>query len=272
MADQPSDDAPSDSVPQKTMPAIDEDTWDDGAAPVDKMDEDEPESPTNDNIRHSHVILRFNGKGNNISVNVLFREVFRWLVDIDPGLHIETDHKSWKKISSISDFPSKESDFLKCFNPTKSRRGGGAMLIAFTLHATDTIESIKYKNPSFLQCLQSKKIGLKTSCAGSKEETTLFALFGFNPDKTHRDSLLKQLIAQLSTIDPNVAETKLLDKGRQSLPFASTVPTFQLSIRWVNTKDKKHSTKCYTVVCATQHADFLRAFIVRSFHAFYLKP
>jgi hypothetical protein len=63
-----------------------------------------------------------------------------------------------------------------------------------------------------------------------------------------------------------VAETKLLDKGRQSLPFAGTIPTFQLSIRWVNTKDKKHSTKCHTVVCATQHADFLRAFIVRSFH------
>jgi hypothetical protein len=130
------------------------------------------------------------------------------------------------------------------------------MLIAFTLHATATIESIKHKNPSFLQCLQSKKIGLKTSCAGSKEET----------DKTHRDSLLQQLIAQLSTIDPNVAETKLLDKGRQILSFAGTIPTFQLSIRWVNTKDKKHSTKCCTVVCATQHADFLRAFIVRSFH------
>jgi hypothetical protein len=266
MVDQPSDAANSDSGLQKTMPPIDEDVGDDGTAPCDKMEEDAPELPTNDNMLQSHVILRFDGKGNNINVNVLFRAVFQWLVEIDPGLHIETDHKSWKTIRSISDFPGQESDFLKCFNPTKSRGGGGAMLIAFNLHATDTIEAIKYKNPSFLQYLQSNKIGIKTSCAGSKEETTLFALFGFNPAKTHRDSLLTQLTSQLSTIAPNVAETKLLDKGRQSLPFSGSVPAFQLSIRWVNAKDKKYSTKCYTIVCATQHADFLRAFIVRSFH------
>jgi hypothetical protein len=41
---------------------------------------------------------------------------------------------------------------------------------------------IKKANQLFVQYLGSKKIGLKTSCGGSKEETTIFALLGFNLD------------------------------------------------------------------------------------------
>jgi hypothetical protein len=139
------------------------------------------------------------------------------------------------------------------------------MLIGFHLFSAQTIKKIKYINQPFVQYLQSKKIGLKTSCGGSKDETTIFAFLGFNPDKTHRDSLLRQLHEQLLQIKPDSAEARLLEKAKQTLPFHGIVPPLQLQVRWINAKKKTYSTKTYSMNCALAHADFLRSFTVRAF-------
>lgn len=95
----------------------------------------------------------------------------------------------------------------------------------------------------------------------------LFGFLGFHPDKTHRDSLLAHLRAQLIQVQPDSAEARLLERSKQNLvPFPGIVPPFQPQVRWITAKQKKYSTKTYAIVSASHHADFLRSFIVRSFH------
>jgi hypothetical protein len=118
---------------------------------------------------------------------------------------------------------------------------------------------MKKDNSTFVEYLKAKKIGIKTACCGSKNETLLFGLLGFNPDKTHRASLTKQLHTQL-------IESKLLEKAKQTLPFAGTVPDFELQSRWINAEGKKFSAKAYGIACASKHADFFRtSFLLRCY-------
>jgi hypothetical protein len=261
-----SNDAASNSDLQKKMAPIEEEIQEDATVSGEEMEEEDPGTTEDEQPVKQHVIMRFDGNGHKTNVGFLLKEVFQWLTDIQPELYIETENEDWKSIKDSADFPSKETDFLKCFAPTKARGASGALLIAFHLFSNVTVETIKAKNQPFVQYLQSKKIGLKTSCAGSKEETTIFAFLGFNPDKTHRDSLLEQLRTQLQSVKPDSAEAKLLQKAKQILPVQNAIPPFQLQVRWINAKNHKFSTKTYAIVCATPHADFLRSFIVRSYH------
>jgi len=95
---------------------------------------------------------------------------------------------------------------------------------------------------------------------------TIFALLGFNPDKTHHASLLQQLCDQLILVQPDSIKYKLLEKAKHTLPFPDIVPPFQLQVLWITAKAKKYSTKTYFIVCNIAHANFLRSFIVCSYH------
>jgi hypothetical protein len=256
-------DATDDSDQPKRMEPIQEDEDDEATVQGENMDEDGPEMTEKSK---SHIIMRFNGNGKSNNVAFLVKEVFTWLQDLHPDLYLETTNPAWKNIKSLEDFPTRETDFIKCFDPTTVRGGNGAVLIGFHIVSETTIEMIKKSNQSFVQYLQTKKIGLKTSCGGSKNESTLFALLGFNPDRAHRHSILEQINRQLIQVQPDSAERRLMEKAKQRLPFSGIVPPLQLQVRWINAKSKKYSTKTFVVICDAAHADFLRSLLLRSYH------
>lgn len=111
----------------------------------------------------------------------------------------------------------------------------------------------------------SKKIGLITSCTGSKEETNIFTLLGFHPVYTHRNSLLRQLHEQILHVTPNLAKRRLLEKAKHTLSFPGIAPPFQLHVCWVNAKKKTYSTKTYSILCATAHANCFCSFLIHAF-------
>jgi hypothetical protein len=74
----------------------------------------------------------------------------------------------------LNDFPNKEVDFMKCFDPTHNRLGGSSAVIGIHPFSTVSIGLMKKNNTSFMQHLKSKKIGIKTSCGGSKTEVLVF--------------------------------------------------------------------------------------------------
>jgi hypothetical protein len=163
----------------------------------------------------------------------------------------------------MNDFPNKEVDFMKCFDATHNRVGGSLAVIGIHLFSAVSIGSMKKNNTSFMQCLESKKMGIKTSCGGSKTEVLVCGLLGFNPDKVHRASLTTQIHDQLIATNPDLAEQKLLKKAKTTLPFHGIVPDFELQPRWIHADHKKHSAKGFSITCAAEHADYFPAFLLR---------
>lgn len=133
--------AVSDTDKQMNQEPIPEGHTEDDTVTGEEMEEDEQETIENENLIHSHIIMRFkNSYGKQKNVGFLFKEVFTWLADIDPELYLETTNKNWKLIRNIDDFPTKETDFLKCFAPTNAQGGSGTLLLDFHLHSNATIE------------------------------------------------------------------------------------------------------------------------------------
>ena len=267
MTTDPLSTAANDSTHPPTMESIQEEQDDAATVNGDDMDEEDPELAENSNCPKTHVIMRFDGNGAHTNVAFLVKEVFVWLQEIHPDLYIGTSHPKWTAIKSSDQFPTKEADFIKCFSPTGIgfRGGNGSVSIGFFLFCRTPIEQIKQRNKSFVQYLQSKKIGLKTSCGGTVHETTICALLGFNTDRAHRASLLQQLVDQLIHVLPDSAESRLLEKAKQLLPFPGIIPPFQLHTRWINASARKYQTKTFTIVCDAAHADFLRSILLRSY-------
>jgi hypothetical protein len=257
--------AVDDSKEPKTLDVINEEAKDDDTINGEEMDTEEPELTENSNLAKSHIIIRFDGSSKQTNVAFLLKAVLQWLFELDPAMYVETNNSEWKIMQSMNDFPTKEVDFMKCFEPTNNRGGGSAVLIGIHLFSTVSVGLMKKNNHAFMQYLKTKKIGIKTSCGGSKNEVLLFGLLGFNPDKTHRESLAKQLHTQLISIPPDLAERKLLEKAKQVLPFPGMVPKIELQSRWINAESKKYSAKSYAISCASEHADFLRSFLLRCY-------
>jgi hypothetical protein len=138
--------------------------------------------------------MQFGNNGRITNMGYLLKGMFQWLNDLCPELSLATANPDWKQIHRIADFPTKETDFLNSFAPTHARGSSGAVVIdCHIMVSTSSVEMIKKTNKSFVQYLGSKEIGLKTSCSGTKEETTILALLGFNPDRTNPDSLLSTI-------------------------------------------------------------------------------
>ena len=139
------------------------------------------------------------------------------------------------------------------------------MTIGILLFSTTSVDLMKKNSNPFMQYLKSKKISIKTSCGGSKNEVLLFGLLGFLPNKTHHTSLRKQHHDQLLTIAPDLAEKKLLEKAKDIRPFDETVPRFELQTRWINAESQIYTAKAYGVSCAAKHADYLCSFLLSSY-------
>jgi hypothetical protein len=78
---------------------------------------------------------------------------------------------------------------MKCFDPTNTQSGSASVIIGARLLSTVNVGSLKKNSNPFVQCLRSKKIGIKASCGRSKNKVLLFGLLGFHPDnKTPRQS------------------------------------------------------------------------------------
>ena len=245
--------------------SIPEDVKDDDGPTGEGMEVEDEETMEKPILVSSHIIVHFVGNDKPLNVALLLKSVVKWLFDIDPAMYLETDNADWKTIKSMADFPSKEVDFMKCFDPTNTRSGSTSVIIGMHLFSTTDVGLMKKNSSPFMQYLKSKKISIKTSCGGSKNESLLFGLLGFHPDKTHRTSLTAQLHAQLLTISPDLAEKKLLEKAKGILPFKGTVPGFEIQTRWINAESSKYTAKAYGISCATEHADYLRSFLLRSY-------
>ena len=258
--------ANGDTTNPKTLANIPEEPHDEDTVNAEEMDTADDELNENSNLKKSHIIVRFIGDGKQINVAFLLKAVFTWLFEIDPDMYLETINPEWQFINSMYDFPTKEVEFRKCFDPTANRVGGSSSVaIGVHLFSTVSIGLMKKHNSPFMQYLKSKKISIKTSCGGSKNEAIVCGLLGINPDKTQRASITQQLHAQLVATVPDLAERKLLEKAKQVLPFPGIVPDFELQARWINADKKKYSAKAFSIVCAAEHADFLRSLIVRAY-------
>jgi hypothetical protein len=256
----------SDPTDPSALADIPECAQDDDTAIGEEMETEESETMEKPILEKSMLLIRFIGDGKSINVASLLQSVLKWLFEIDSAIYFETSNPAWKAIKSIADFPTKEVDFMKCFDPTTNNRGSGSsVLISLQFFSQVSVGLMKKDNSAFVEFLKTKKIGIKTACCGSKNETLLYGLLGFNPDKTHRASLTKQLHAQLIAIEPDSAESKLLEKAKQTLPFEGTLPDFELQSRWINAEGKKFSAKAYGISCASEHADFFRSFLLRCY-------
>jgi hypothetical protein len=145
-------DAAGDSNKPKRMEPIHEDEDDDATFQGEDMDEDGPE--LNEKSK-SHISMRFNGNGKSNNIAFLVREVFKWLQDLRPHLYLETTNPALKIIKSLEDFPAREANFIKCFDPTTVRGGNGAVRIGFHIVSETSIEMIKKSSESFVQYLQT---------------------------------------------------------------------------------------------------------------------
>ena len=258
--------ANGDTTNPKALANIPEEPHDDDGINAEEMDTVDGEMDEDSNLTKSHIIVRFTGDGKQINVAFLLKAVLTWLFEIDLDMYLETINPEWQFINSMDDFPTKEVEFRKCFDPTANRVGGGSSVaIGIHLFSTVSIGLMKKHNSPFMQYLKSKKISIKTSCGGSKNESTVCGLLGLNPDKTHRASITQQLHNQLAATVPDLAERKLLEKAKQILPFPGILPDFELQARWINADKKKYSAKAFSIVCASEHADFLRSLIVRAY-------
>jgi hypothetical protein len=233
---------------------------------AEEMDTTDAKSIENSNVTESHIIIRFASDGKPTNVASLLKSVLTWLFEIDSTLYLETNNTDWKFINSIQDFPNKEVDFMKCFDPTTTRGSQTSVVIGMHLFSQTSIGLMKKNHTSFMQYLKSKRIGIKESCGGSKNESTVCGLLSFNPDKVHRASITRQIHNQLATSTLDMAEKKLLQKAQEVLPFSGIVPDFQLMPRWINAENKKYSAKGFSVICATEHADYFKAFLIRCYH------
>ena len=255
----------ADSTDPTTLAAIPEVAKDADAPASEEMELEEEELVEKPILTASYIIIRIVGNDKQINVAFLLKSVIKWLFDIDPSMYLETANPDWKTIKSIDDFPTKEVDFMKCFDPSTNKGGNKSVTIGIHLFSSVSVGLMKKNNNSFLQYLSTKKISLGASCGGSKNEVLLFGLLGFNPDKTHRVSLRQQIHDQLLTIAPDLAEKKLLEKVKSILPFEGSVPGFDLQTRWVNAEAKKYTAKAYGISCAAEHADYFRSFLLRSY-------
>jgi hypothetical protein len=210
--------AAGDAIDPTTLAKTPEEAHADDTAPGEAMDTGDAETTEKSNLKKSHILVRFASDGKPLNVAILLK-VLQWLFKIDPAMHLETNNADWKAIKSMNDFPNKEVDFMKCFDPTHNRVGGSSAVIGIHLFSTVSIGLMKKNNTSFMQCLKSKKIGIKTSCGGSKTEVLVCGLLGFNPDKVHRASLTTQIHDQLVATNPDLAEQ---NSRKARPPFLST--------------------------------------------------
>jgi hypothetical protein len=253
--------AAGDTIDPTTLAKIPEDAHADDTA----MDTGDAETAEKSNLTKSHILVRFAGDGKPLNVAILLKAVLQWSFEIDPAMCLETNNADWKVIKSMNDFPNKEVDFMKCFDPTHNRVGGSSAVIGIHLFSAVSVGLMKKNNTSLMQHLKSKKIGIKTSCGGSKTEVLVCGLLGFNPDKVHRASLTTQIHDQLVATNPDLAEHKLLEKAKTTLPLHSIVPDFELQPRWIHADHKKCSAKGFSIICAAKHADCFRAFLLRCY-------
>jgi hypothetical protein len=232
---------------------------------AEEMDTTAAEATEHSNLTQSHIIVRFTGSGKPINVAFLLKAVLQWLFEMDPAMHLETANSDWQHINSMADFPHQEADFMKCFDPTSNRGVGSSIVIGVHLFSAVSVGLMKKNNSSFMQHSKSKRISIKNSCGGSKNEVLVCGLLGLNPDKVHRASLTQQLYNQLVATTPEMAERKLLEKAKSVLPFSGVVPEFELQPRWINADQQKYSAKACGITCAAEHADFFRAFLIRCY-------
>jgi hypothetical protein len=154
--------AAGDTTDPTTLAKIPEDVHACDTAPGEAMDTGDADAEKS-NLTKSHILVRFAGDGKPLNVAILLKAVPQWPFEIDPAMCLETNNADWKVIESMNDFPNKEVDFMKCFDPTHSRVGGSSAVIGIHLFSAVSIGLMKKNNTSFMQHLKSKKIGIKTS-------------------------------------------------------------------------------------------------------------
>jgi hypothetical protein len=252
--------AAGDAIDPTTLAEIPEDAHADDTAPGEAMDTGDAETTEKSNLKKSHILVRFAGDGRPLNVTILLKAVLQRLFKIDPAMHLETNNADWKVIESMNNFPNKEVDFMKCFDLTHNRVRSLLAVIGIHLFSAVSIGLMKKNNISFMQHLKSKKIGIKTSCGGSKTEVLVYGLLGFNPDKVHCASLTTQIHDQLVATNPDLAVQKLLEKAKTTLPFHGIVPGFELQLSWIHADHKKCSAKGFSITC-----DYFRAFLLRCY-------
>jgi hypothetical protein len=97
--------------------SIQEGDPEDNTVKGDEMDEDTEELTENGNLTKCHIIMHFDGNGQKTNIGFLLKEVFKWWTSLDPELYLETANANWKTIKTVEDFPTKETNFVKCFPP-----------------------------------------------------------------------------------------------------------------------------------------------------------
>ena len=263
-----SDAADDDIGDQLRMPPIGEDNSDADAMSVESTAKKGSDLGKNEfSMSPTHIVLQFGSSNNKTAISKLHQEVTNMIFDTDPGCYFHTANSKATPIKKMEDFPLSASKYTQCFQPS-STANGGAMLIGCMLYSSVSVEQMKKENSGLMSFLKANNIGLKTSCAGTTNETTIIALFGFNTEKTSRDRLQLDLVARLSNVSLLPAEKRLLEKATLRHSFVGKIPPFQLDTRWLKdspSKGRLFKTRSLSILCATPHADFLRALIMRSY-------
>jgi hypothetical protein len=142
--------AAGDATDPTTLVRILEDAHADDTAPGEAMDTGDAETTEKSNLKKSHILVPFAGDGKPLNVAILLKAVLQWLFEIDPAMHLETNNADWKVIKSMNDFPNKEVDFMKCFDPNHDRVGGSSAVTGIHPFSAVSIGLMKKNNTSFM--------------------------------------------------------------------------------------------------------------------------